>query len=91
MIWIENLDTLLSIANSTWNKTIIITGDTNIDYLKPSVATKRYKKVIETYDLNQHIAIPTRTGTKMIDHIITNLQENILTTTNVLTTMSNHQ
>ena len=27
LIWIEKLDTLLSIVNSTWNKTIIITGD----------------------------------------------------------------
>ena len=35
-IWIEKLDMLLSIINSTWNKTIIMTGDTNIDYLKPS-------------------------------------------------------
>ena len=45
LIWIERekLDSLLSIAKSTWNKTIIIIGDTNIDYLKPSVAFKRYK------------------------------------------------
>ena len=50
-IWIEKLDILLSIVNSTWNKTIIITGDTNISYLKPSVALKRYKEVIETYNL----------------------------------------
>ena len=57
LIWIEKLDTLPSIINSTWNKTIIMTGDTNIDYLKPSVALKRYKEVIETYSLKQHIAI----------------------------------
>ena len=29
LVWIEKLNTLLSIGNSTWNKTIIITGDTN--------------------------------------------------------------
>ena len=75
---------LLSVVNSTLNKTIIITGDTNIDYFKPSVALKRYKDVIETYNLKQHITIPTRKGTKIIDHIITNLQENKLITTNVL-------
>ena len=91
-IWIEKLDMLLSIINSTWNKTIIMTGDTNIDYLKPSVALKRYKEVIETYNLKQHITIPTRKGTKIIDHIITNLQENKLITTNVLPcpTVSDH-
>ena len=92
LIWIEKLDMLLSAVNSTWNKTIIITGDTNIDYLKPSVALKRYKEVIETYNLKQHITIPTRKGTKIIDHIITNLQENKLITTNVLPcpTVSDH-
>ena len=92
LIWIEKLDTLLSIVNSTWNKTIIITGDTNIDYLKPSVALKRYKEVNETCNLKEHITIPTRKGTKIIDHIITNLQENKLITTNVLPcpTISDH-
>ena len=83
-IWIEKLDMLLSIINSTWNKTIIMTGDTNIDYLKPSVALKRYKEVIETYNLKQHVTIPTRKVTKIIDHIIIILQQNKLITTNVL-------
>ena len=31
-IWIKKLDAILSIVNKTWNKTIIITADTNIDY-----------------------------------------------------------
>ena len=84
LIWIENLDTLLSIGNSTWNKTIITTKETNIDYLKPSVALKRYKEVTDTYDLRQHITIPTHKGTKIIDRIITNLREYKLITTNVL-------
>ena len=43
LIWIGKLDTLLSMVSSTWYKTIIITSDTNIEYLKPSVALKRYK------------------------------------------------
>ena len=92
LIWIEKLDTLLSIVNSTWNKTITITGDTNIDYLKPSAALKRYEEVIETYNLKQHIDITTRKGAKIIDDIITNLKENKLITTNVLPcpTVSDH-
>ena len=92
LTWIEKIGTLLSVVNSTWNKTIIITGDTNINYLKPSVALKRYKEAIKTYNLKQHITIPTRKETKIIDHIITNLQENKLITTNVLPcpTVSDH-
>ena len=60
--------------------------------MKPWVALKWYKEVIETYNLKQHITIPTRKGTKIIDHIITNLQENKLITTNVLPcpTVSDH-
>ena len=84
LIWIEKLSTLLSIVNSTWNKIIIITGDTNIDYLKPSVALKRYKDIIEIHNLNQHITIPARKGTKIIDHIITNVQEKKLITKIIL-------
>ena len=37
LIWIEKLDTVLSITNCIY-RTITITDDTNIDYLKPSVA-----------------------------------------------------
>ena len=37
LIWIEKLDPVLSIINCIY-RTIIITDDTNIDYLKPSVA-----------------------------------------------------
>ena len=84
LIWIVKLDPLLSIVNSTWNKTITITGDTNVDQLKPSVALKGYKEVIETYNLKQYVTIPTRKRTKIIDHIMTNLQDNKLITTNVL-------
>ena len=60
--------------------------------MKPSVALKRYKEIIEIHNLNQHITIPTRKGTKIIDHIITNLQENKLITTNILPypTVSDH-
>ena len=33
-IWIQKLDTILSAITTTWNKTIVIPGDTNIDYNK---------------------------------------------------------
>ena len=60
--------------------------------MKPSVALKRYKEVIETYNRKQQITIPMRKGAKIVDHIITNLQENKLITTNVLPcpTVSDH-
>ena len=65
----------------------------NIDYLRPSIALKRYREVIENLNFKQHITMPTRKGTKIIDHIITNLQENKLITANVLPcpTVSDHE
>ena len=66
LIWIEKLNTFLSIVNTTWNKTILKTGDMIISYLEPSVALKRYKEVIETYNLKQDIVISTRKGTNTL-------------------------
>ena len=37
-----------------------------ISYLEPSVALKRYKEVIETYNLKQDIVISTRKGTNTL-------------------------
>ena len=60
--------------------------------MKPSVALKRYKEVIETYNLKQYITIPRHRVAKIIDHVITNLQENKFIPTNVLPcpTVSDH-
>ena len=78
---IQKLDTILSTVTTTFRKTVIITGDTNIDYNKSSAVLKKYKKVINAYNLKQHITNPTRQGAKTIDHIISKLQtERILIT-----------
>ena len=37
LIQIQKLDTILSAVTTTQNKTIVIAGDTNIDYIKPSI------------------------------------------------------
>ena len=63
LIWREKLDTILSAITSTWNKTIIITGDTNIEYIKSSVAFTQYKVIFQTYYLKQHITVTTRKNT----------------------------
>ena len=49
LIWIQKLDTILSAITTTWNKTIVIAGDTNIDYNKPSTVLETYKEVLDTY------------------------------------------
>ena len=60
--WLEKLDSVLSIVKSTWNGTVRITGDSNIDLLASTEIQKRYTEVLETYDLNNHISKATRIG-----------------------------
>ena len=60
--WLEKLDSVLSIVKSTWNGTVRITGDSNIDLLASTEIQKRYIEVLETYDLNNHISKATRIG-----------------------------
>ena len=84
LIWIQILDTILSAITTTWNKTIVIAGDTNIDYNKPSTVLETYKEVLDTYNLKQHVKKPTRQGVKTIDHIVSNLETEKVLITDVL-------
>ena len=45
--WTETLETILPTITSVWNKTIIITGDTNIDYVKQSEAVTGRKRLLK--------------------------------------------
>ena len=74
--WIEKLDFVLSIVKSTWNETFMITEDSNIDLLASTEIQKRYIEVLKTYDLDNHITKATRTGKKLVDHIISNIPAN---------------
>ena len=91
-IWIQKLDTILSAITTTWNKTIVIPGDTNIDYNKPSTVLERYKEVLDTYNLKQHVKKAICQDVKTIDHIVSNLETEKVLITDVLPclTVSDH-
>ena len=55
LIWNQKLDTIISAITTTWNKTIVIAGDTNIGYNEPSAVFETYKEVHDTYNLKQHV------------------------------------
>ena len=55
LMWNQKLDTIISAITATWNKTIVIAGDTNIGYNKPSAVFETYKEVHDTYNLKQHV------------------------------------
>lgn len=55
---------------------LLLTGDTNIDMLKPwDSHTKQYQSILDTFGFHQHVTKPTRiarTSKTLIDHIVTN-------------------
>ena len=72
------MDSVSSQVTLVWSGTLIITGDINIDLLKPTNNTqKRYNDLLDSYNLTQHIQKPTRQNA-LIDHMITNLPRKIL-------------
>ena len=74
----DKIETTFSIIASTFTATIILAGDTNINVNEPSQPQKRYQEILENFNLVQHINLPTRKGSKIIDHIITNITNKIL-------------
>ena len=68
----------LSSIKSTWDSTIILTGDINIDLLLSSTTRDMYEQMLHTYQLSCHITKSTRKGKKLIDHICSNICKKIL-------------
>ena len=61
--WLENFETLLSEVTTKWDGVIIITGDINIDLIgEQKESTKRYKNILHSFNLHQHITKSTRKG-----------------------------
>ena len=80
-VWIEKFDNLISKIITKWDGIIFITGDTNINLLEPTDPTvKKYTEVLQSFDLTQLVDKPTRLGKKLIDHIITNIPNKLIST-----------
>lgn len=85
--WIQKFDDLLSDLAVSWDGMLLITGDFNIDLLKPDRPNARkYIELTKTFNLEQLVNKPTRitkSRTTLIDHFITNIPQRV-TYTNVL-------
>ena len=79
--WLERFENLLGYLTATWDGLIVVTGDINIDLLRPNKPiTSQYQFILSSLNLHQHVHKPTRTTDKtstLIDHIISNLPERI--------------
>ena len=85
--WLTHMESMLSDLTTSWAGLLIITGDMNIDILKPSDSlAKKYNDLLYTFNLTQHVEKATRTtqvSETLIDHIISNDPKRV-TYTNVL-------
>ena len=90
--WIEKNDVILSSIKSTWDSTIILAGDTNIDLLSSSTTRDMCEQMLHMYQLSCHITKSTRKGKKLIDLISSNICKNKILHSNVLPcpTVSDH-
>ena len=77
-------------AYCPWDGTLLLTCDLNVDLQRPDVhATKRYSDILKTMSLQQLVSKPTRTtqhSSTLIDHIITNIP-NQVTHTDIISSL----
>ena len=77
--WLEKFDKLITDLNVRWNGPIFLAGDTNIDLLGDvKESTRRYKNILYSMNMKQHITKPTRKEKTLIDHISSNIPNKIL-------------
>ena len=82
--WLNSLDNLLGYLTVYWDGMLMLTGDINIDMLRPSDhLTKRYQGILDMFGLTQIVERPTRatrTSKTLIDHFITNHPQKVTNT-----------
>jgi hypothetical protein len=74
--WLDSFESLLGHLTVSWDGLLLVTGDINIDLLKPNdPLSKTYQSILEIFGLTQHVTKPTRVTQNLktlIDHIVTN-------------------
>ena len=76
--WLKSFDLLIQNVSASWKDLLLITGDFNIDLLKPNCdITTQYKDILESHHLTQMVKKATRHGSTLIDHFISNFPSKI--------------
>ncbi len=74
--WLAQMENMLSDLSTSWDGLLVITGDLNIDMLKPNAPLrKQYTDLLYRLNLTQHVEKATRvtrTSETLIDHIVSN-------------------
>ena len=75
----EMLEHILSEVNAKWNGVIILAGNLNIDLLNGSKESqRRYKDILHSFSLRQHITSPARKSKTLIDHVISTILDRVI-------------
>ena len=79
LVWLEKFEYILSEVYTKWNGVIILAGDLNIDLLNGTKESqRRYKDILHSFSLRQHITSPTRKSKTLIDHVISNIPDRVI-------------
>ena len=82
--WLERFECLFGHLTVTWDGMLILTGNCNIDMLKPNDSlTKQYQGILDVFGFQQLITQPTRvtrSSKTLIDHPITNYPQRVVGT-----------
>ena len=74
--WLNSLENLLGYLTVCWDGMLMLTGDINIDMLRPSDhLTKRYLGILDMFELTKIVKRPTcvtRSSETLIDQLIIN-------------------
>ena len=91
--WLDNFESLSADVYLKWKGVFIVTGDFNIDLLgEPKESTLRYKNLLHTVSLHQHITKATRKNKTLINHISSNMDNKLLHTDVLMTDeISDHE
>ena len=77
--WLHKFEQVLSEVYTKWDGIIILAGDFNIDLLNEcKESQRRYKDILHSFSMRQHITKPTRKSKSLIDHIISTIPEQLV-------------
>ena len=77
--WLKKFEQFLANIYTTWNGVLIVTGDFIFNLLShQNESTNRYKNILHTFSLQQHVTKPTRKGKTLINHISSNISTKLI-------------
>ena len=79
LIWLKKFEQISTEIYIKWSGVIIIAGDFNIDLLSGNKKSqRRYKDILHSFSLRQHITKATRNSKTFIGHVISTIPNGVI-------------